>query len=142
MQDGALGFAIRWERPFGVYKYFSGEITPHDIRSANETITNDAGFDDLRYIIGDFLGANGHRFDLEDRGALEIPYATLIGASYSNPHIHCAYVVTHPEVERLIQRKITHGVLPYPARIFALEHDARTWLGSVSGRFRRPPGLE
>ncbi len=129
---------IKWERPFGVYLRFSGAVTPADVGAANLAITSDPNFDDLRYTITDYLAATGHRFDLQDRAGLETPYATLIGASYSNPNIHSALLVTDPDIERLIQLQTTLGVLPYPSRVFAREQDAREWLGSISGRFRRP----
>jgi len=133
-----LGCEINWERPFGVYLRFTGAVTPADVGAANLSITSDPNFDDLRYTIADFRAATGHRFDLQDRSGLETPYATLIGASYSNPHIHSALIVADPDIERLIQLQITLGVLPYPSRVFTRENDAREWLGSVSGSFRRP----
>ncbi len=133
-----MGCEIRWERPYGVHACFVGEVTPTDVGAANVAITSDAIFDDLRYMIVDFLAATGHRFDLRDRAGLETPYATLIGASHSNPHIHSAFIVADPDIERLIQLKISQGVLPYPSRVFEREQDARDWLGSISGRFRRP----
>ena len=133
-----MSYEISWERPFGVYKRYSGAVTPADVGDANLSITSDPHFDDLRYTIADFLAATGHRFNLHDRAGLETPYATLIGASHGNPYVHSAFVVTDPDIEQLIQLKITLGVLPYPSRVFAREHDAREWLGIVSGSFRRP----
>jgi len=133
-----LSCKIIWERPFGVYLRFHGEVTPTDVGDANIAVTSDENFDDLRYTISDFLAVTGHRFDLRDRAGLETPYATLIGAAHSNPHIHSAFIVVDPDIERLIQLKISQGVLPYPSRVFEREQDARDWLGSISGRFRRP----
>lgn len=133
-----MAYEITWERPFGVYQRFSGLHTPDDVTRVIEIVTSDPGFDDLRYVIVDLLAATGHSFDVTSRAALEVPYAMLIGASYSNPHIHVAFVATHPDIVQLIELKIARGVLPHTAQIFASEAAARESLGSISGRFRRP----
>ena len=134
----ALAYEIRWERPFGVYERFSGVHTPEETAQVIEAVTSDAGFDDLRYVIVDLLGTTGHRFDVTSRAALEVPYAMLIGASYSNPHLQLAFVVTDPQMVQLIELKFARGILPHSGRIFASEQQARDWLGSLSGSFRRP----
>ena len=134
-----MAYEIAWERPFGVFERFSGLHTPEDVTRVIEIVTSDAGFDDLRYVIIDLRATTGHSFDVNDRAALELPYAMLIGASYSNPHIQVAFVATDPEMVRLIELKIARGVLRPASRIFASVADAREWLGGISGRFRQPP---
>lgn len=134
-----MAYEITWERPFGVIERYSGVIAPDEVARAVETITSDAGFDDLRYVIIDLQSATGHSFDLQSRAALEVPYATMIGARYTNPHIHSAFLATDPGIVQLIELKIARGILPQPARIFSNELQAREWLGQISGLYRRPP---
>ena len=130
---------IIWERPFGVRNHFTGVLAPDDVERAVVTITSDAGFDDLRYLIFDLRHATGHSFDLQSRSALEVPYATLIGASYSNGYLHAAFLATSPELQQLVELTMSRGALPMPAQMFRTEADARAWLGETSGSYRRPP---
>jgi hypothetical protein len=130
---------IHWERPFGVRTHFTGAFAPDEVERAVVTITSDSGFDDLRYLIFDLRDATGHSFDLQSRSAIEVPFATLIGASYSNAHLHAAFLVTSPELERLVALTVSRGVLPVPTQAFRTEADARAWFSDMSGSYRRPP---
>lgn len=119
--------------------HFTGVVAPDEVAGAVECVTSDAGFDDLRYLIFDLRDAVGHSFELQNRSALEVPYATLIGAAYSNTHLHAAFLVTHPELQRLVELTLSRGALPVPTRVFRTEADARAWFGEISGSYRRPP---
>jgi hypothetical protein len=122
-----------------VRNHFTGVFAPDEVARAVESVTSDAGFDDLRYMIFDLRDAAGHSFDLQSRSALEVPYATLIGASYSNTHLHAAFLVTDPELQRVVELTLSRGVLPMPTQTFPTEADARAWFGEISGSYRRPP---
>jgi hypothetical protein len=132
-------YQTHWERPFGVRNHFTEVFAPDEVARAVESVTSDTGFDDLRYMIFDLREATGHSFDLRSRSAVGVPYAALIGASYSNAYLHAAFLVTRPELERLVELTLSSGVLPMPAQIFHAEADARAWFGEISGSYRRPP---
>lgn len=116
----------------------SGTITAHDVEELTAAVSSDEGFDELRYWIADFRDVVDHSLDLRSPGRFEAPFATLIGASHSNPHIHCAFICMNPRVEQAIQAALSRKLVPYESRIFRDEAAARDWLGGISGSFRRP----
>jgi hypothetical protein len=134
-----LPYQIQWERPFGVHVRHYGTITPHDVADLADAVSSDEGFDELRYWIADFRDAVDHELDMRTPGKFETPFATLIGASHSNPNIHCAFICAHPGIEQALNVAIERKLVPFESRLFRDEVQAREWLGGISGRFLLPP---
>jgi hypothetical protein len=134
-----LPYQIQWERPFGVHVRHYGTITPHDVADLAVAVSSDEGFDELRYWIADFRDALDHDLDMSTPGKFEMPFATLIGASHSNPHVHCAFICSNSRIEQALHVAMERKLVPFVARIFRSEGDARDWLGGISGKFFLPP---
>jgi hypothetical protein len=120
-----LSYEIIWEAR-GVVKRFLGHVTSHDmLQSVVETEMN-VRFDDLRYVINDFLGITGISSlpqDVEEISVIDK------GASMSNSRIHIAVVATSPEVIALASDYANSPLNVYPTRIFSSLGEARSWLG-------------
>jgi hypothetical protein len=110
-----LSYEIIWE-PRGVVKRFFGHVTSHDmLQSVVETEMN-VRFDDLRYVINDFLDITGISSlpqDVEEISVIDK------GASMSNSRIHIALASDYANSPLNV----------YPTRIFSSLGEARSWLG-------------
>lgn len=119
-----MPFEIQWESR-GAYKRFHGFITMDDLIQAAQRIEGDPRFDDMRYVINDFLAIAGHAVtDTQVR----MLAAMDVGAAYTNPNIRIAVVTDRDEVRALTRAYTAPPLNAYPTRIFATLNGAREWL--------------
>lgn len=114
---------IVWE-PRGVWRRFSGTLTPEDLATSVDVVQRDARYDDLRYSINDFLAVENVA---DIAGILDTVVAKAIGGAHSNPNLVMAIVARGDAV-------VSHARLflmpdfPYPVKLFDNLDAARAWL--------------
>jgi hypothetical protein len=121
-----LAYQVFWEEA-GAYKRFAGHVSDDELARSVSGMHGDRRFDDLRYVINDFLGVES--FDITEENVSYI--AAIDGAAArSNPHIRVALVVAHPGAADLAMRYVTSPWTVYPTRIFHSVDAARAWIGT------------
>ena len=119
-----MSYEIVWE-PRGVVKRFFGQLTSNDMMLSVAETEGDARFDDLRFVINDFLGVSdvmsSHR-DVEEIAAIDSI------AAMTNPRIRVAIVTTLPIVVEMAEGYINSPLNKYPTKMFQTLEDARTWI--------------
>ena len=130
-----MPYVVTWEKPAGLCVSFSGQLTPEDVRAANEELAKDPRFDDARYAIADCSGVVGHAFDLSDANQVVEPHVQLFGAVLSNPRLRAVMVVPDPAVRMLVQRAVQLG-WPFPTVMVDTLQDAHDWVASQTLRLR------
>jgi hypothetical protein len=119
-----LAHQIFWEED-GAYRKFAGHVSDDELVGSVAGMHGDRRFDDLRYVINDFLGVES--FDVTEENVLYI--AAIDGAAArSNPHIRIALVTVEPEMTALAMRYIGSPWTVYPTQIFHSLDAARTWI--------------
>ncbi len=114
---------IAWE-PRGVWRKFSGTLTPADLVASVEAVQADHRYDTLRYSINDFLAVDNVT---DIAGILDTVLAKAIGGTHSNPKLVMAIVARE-------QAMLSHARLflmpdfPYPVKLFDNLDSARAWL--------------
>jgi len=126
-ENAGLAYEIIW-RTRGAVKRFSGTVTSHDIVQSLIDVERSPRFDDLRYVINDFLDV-----DELDATGLDIDELAAIdrGAFATNPNIRIAVVTISAEIVRLALEYAQSPVNVYSTRIFSTLPDAEEWLGSA-----------
>lgn len=120
-----MSYEIIWE-PRGAVKRFFGRVTSHDMLQSVVDTESDARFDDLRYVINDFLDIE--ELDLANIDIQEI--AAIDGAAAkSNPRITIAVVTIHDEIVALTNQYAGSPFNAYPIKAFSTSAEARSWLG-------------
>src|SRR5664279_1667287 len=87
-----MPYTLVWE-PHGVVKRYSGFVSGPEFVQSVEVVIGSDHFDDLRFIINDFLGANDHSIT---RDTLEDIVALRYGASQTRSSIRTAIITTAP----------------------------------------------
>lgn len=120
-----MPYRIRWEG-HGVYRRFFGPISMADFFEAHEEIARDVRYDDVRYVISDFLDAvPGPTLALRETEA----FAELERHRfYDSPDIVNAAVATDEKILAHIRHFGSLKVSPYPLGIFATVAEARQWI--------------
>ena len=119
-----MSYEIIWE-PKGAIKRFFGDVTNIDLLESVEKIESDHRFDNLRYVINDFLACTTFSFDgsvVEDISVLDN------GASVSNPDIKVAVVATAPDIVTATKQYAESPINAYETRIFSTLAESRLWL--------------
>ena len=118
---------IIWE-PRGVVKHFLDEVTSHDMLQSVRETEGDARFDDLRFVINDFLditGVSSMHHDVEEISAIDSI------AAITNPRIKVAVVATSPLIIEMAESYINSPLNRYPTKIFQTLTDARMWIAQA-----------
>lgn len=123
-----MGYSLEWECS-GVVKRYHGQVNAAELVEPVVSTQSDARFDQLRYVINDFLGVQGMACTQDD---IDVIAAHDMGAAVTNPNIRIAMVTCQPDVIALIQRYLQATGEVYPTRIFPTLAEARAWL-EVSG---------
>lgn len=121
-----MPFEVQWE-PRGAYKRFHGFVSGDDILEAIKEITADSRFDELRYVINDFLGVE--RYSVSEI-QVQLAAANDYGASITNPNIRIVIVTKDEDVKRLAQLYAAPPLQPYPTEVFESVAEARNWIQS------------
>lgn len=123
--------------PQGVLKRFTGFLTCNELVNSAVEIAADPRFDEVRYIINDLTGVQGHAIgpDFAERMA-----TVRIGSMFTNPNIWVALVATDLQLAALANvvekepLKGTHRTLAFQALA-----EARQWLASHPSLSELPP---
>jgi hypothetical protein len=121
-----MPYKIIWE-PQGVIKYHFGVVTGIELMQAVVATEADERFDNIRYVINDFLDCTGLSVsgpEVEEIAAIDE------AASINNPNIRIAVVTTLPEVVAIATQYGDSTMNAYPTRIFTSMDAARQWLNS------------
>ena len=134
-----MAYTNVWE-PGGVTTRFTGFVTAEEYVRSAEDICADARFDELRFVIKDLLGIDGHSVDPE---ACDPIAAIRYGARFTNPNIYLVLLTTderlvpfaHPKSDSFL-----HGL--YETHAFASDFAARSWLAAQPALVRLGGKLE
>jgi len=120
-----MAFINNWEAG-GVYKVFSGDVTGSEVLDSAVEVEEDQRFDQVRYVINDFLAVDG--VDANERD-IALVAAIDRAASKTNPDIRIAVVATQQKIIELAQHysRLIEDC-PFQAQLFASVEDARNWL--------------
>jgi len=114
-----------WER-HGVVKRFTGFVSGTEFVESAQEIAADERFESLRFIINDFLSAEGHGIDAS---ALENIAVIRFGSMLTNPNIRVLVVTTHTEFTVLAEAAKAPALDgSHEARAFPTMALAREWL--------------
>lgn len=114
---------IIWE-PKGVIQRFSGHCNNDDLGASLSGIFGHGRFDDIKYVIYDFLDIGCCRCDLN---TVENTAAISSAASATNPNVKVAIVATQPWVVEWAPTFIDISGTRYPTRLFSTLEEARAW---------------
>lgn len=123
-----MPYTLVWE-PRGVIKHFFGHVTSNELLRAGTDTEGDARFDNLRFVINNFLDCTG--FSISSDVVDEIA-AIDEAASTINKSIRIAVVAKEPAVIDAATQYANSPMNVYPTRIFSTMEEARTWLGLPS----------
>lgn len=119
-----MSYEIIWETR-GVVKRFFGDVTSHDMLQSVVETEGAPQFDDLRFVINDFLGITGVSSSLQD---VEEVAAIDSIAAITNSRIKVAVVATSSVIIELAESYIRSPLNQYPTKIFQTLAEARQWL--------------
>jgi hypothetical protein len=122
-----MPYRIRWEG-HGVYRRFFGVVTRADFHGACEEMCADVRYEDIRYIISDYLEARV----APDLGEQDLKaFAKLERRRYcDNPDIVQAMVAMDPKIVAYLRYYESLGVSPCCVQDFSTVEDARHWIAS------------
>jgi hypothetical protein len=123
-----MAYELIWESR-GVVKRFMGKVSDQDMLQSVVDTEVDPRFDELRFVINDFLAMQDIAISLQVVEEISIMDS---GAAFSNPRIKVAVVTTSTDVINLTTAYINSPLNQYPTRIFSTLDEARTW--TASGR--------
>ena len=121
-----MSYRITWEPPNGFYAHFTGWVTPESAARLARELTADVRYDDLRYAIVDLTDSPGHTFRRNDRAAVGMAMAEMIGARFSNQRVIEIAIATDSRMLNFLETYATYSTRLF--RVFATLPDARNWL--------------
>lgn len=123
-----MSYELVWE-PRGVTRRHFGHVSSREVMNAITAIAADPRFDDLHFIIIDYLGTTSlaiSAIELEECVAIE-------GAGLLiNPRIRVSVVTTTPEIIAAVKQYTGDNRSTYPRKIFSSVAEARAWVRPVS----------
>ena len=122
-----MPYRLTWET-YGVYRQYLGDVTIAERRASFEGICSDHRFDDLRYVITNYLEVGA--YEITSEATAEIA-ALHIGPLQTNPRIAIAAIATRSDIVAAIQDFIAHGFTTAPYRVFPTLVEARCWTDGV-----------
>ncbi len=123
-----MGYEIVWESR-GAYKRFFGDVTDDELMQCLISIESDSRFDDLRYVVNDFLKVESFAVSEE---SVRVMSAIDKAASSTNPNIRIAIVATDAQIRALAKLYAHSPLNVYPTEIFQDIGAARGWLAQVA----------
>lgn len=122
---------MEWEEK-GIHRRYSGVVALTEVIDNSLQLQGHPKFDDLRYIIADFLDIDQAVFDAETfQEQIETHAHINAVAAKSNPHIRIAVIATDETTQALTefyQLQAKSGIMPWEMRLFHSLDDARSWL--------------
>jgi hypothetical protein len=140
-----MPYRVRWEG-HGVYRRFYGTVSAQDVRNACDEIASDPRYDDIRYVLSDFLEASPALSEHEARALAQLERVRF----FDNPDVVNAVIATNPRLFGCIPYLETADRSPCPIATFSAVSDARNWIAAnprlqwFRGPHHRPrsPSLE
>jgi hypothetical protein len=120
-----MSYEITWE-PLGVVKRFYDHLTGDDLKQTGMKLHGDERFDDILYVINDFLGVTEvsvTEADVEEINAIDN------AASYSNRKLKLTVVATDERIIELARQYANSPDNVHLFGIFSTIDAARKWLG-------------
>jgi hypothetical protein len=111
--------------PKGTVKTFYGSITGRELTDSSEKSHGNPHFDDLSYVINDFLGVTEVLVTKHD---VEHIAATDSVAVRTNRRIRVAVVATNPMIVAFANQYASSRFANFPFRIFPTMAESRAWL--------------
>lgn len=123
-----MAYEFVWE-PEGVIRQFSGTVSAREFIRAVERVQGDARYDDMRYVINDFLAVAEPTFDEDAFTELAVLH---YGAHASNPNCRVVFLTTDNALASLVRKVLQNGpVVSYQTEVFPTLVEARDWLDSL-----------
>jgi len=119
-----MGYQIIWQTP-GIIRRFFAHVDSNDLLQAGVATQGDIRFDDLRYVIDDFLAVTSISVaasDVDEIAAIDA------AASKINSKIMMAVVAIDPQIVALANHYATSPMNVYPTCIFSTRAAAAAWL--------------
>ena len=123
-----MGYEIIWESR-GACKRFFGHVTDDELMQCLISIESDSRFDDLRYVVNDFLKVESFAVSEE---SVRVMSAIDKAASSTNPNIRIAIVATDAQIQAMAKLYAHSPLNVYPTEIFQDIGEARGWLAQVA----------
>ena len=124
--DQQVAYLMQWEVR-GLYVWYEGYVTSGELLEVAQTWQGDERFDDLRYILQDFSGAETITRDVE---TMKFLAANDSAAKISNARIRLAVFPNRPDVINLVQAYLGAGMRTWTIRVFPTREAARAWVAS------------
>lgn len=122
---------MEWEEK-GIHRKYSGVVALADVIDNSLQMHGHPRFDELRYIIVDFLDIEQAVFDSETFQDEIATHAHInAAAAKSNPHLRIAIVATDETTQALTEfyhLESKSGAVPWEMRLFHSLDEARSWL--------------
>ena len=119
-----MPYRLTWETG-GLYRQYIGDVTIAERRASFESVCGDARFDDLRFVITDYLAVAA--YEITPDATAEIA-ALHIAPLRTNPRIAIAAVATRPDILAAIADFVGYGFTAAPYRVFSTLQEARRWV--------------
>lgn len=119
-----MPYQLTWE-PRGLYRRYFSDLSFAERFESLERICADPRFDELRYVISDYLAVQG--FEASDERTEELA-ALHIGVYKTNPRMVIIAVAQRPDILAAIEAYQRHAFTPQPYQVFATTEAARAWI--------------
>jgi len=120
-----VAYSNRWEER-GLVKVFTGDISGEEVLKSTSEVHGDPRFDNLKYVINDFLQVDDARATDQDIARLA---AIDRAASRSNPNIRIAVVTKREDIRHWAEQYVKYSVdCPYETQLFTDIEAARSWI--------------
>lgn len=119
-----MPYRLTWE-PQGVCRTYFGDVSIAERRASFDAISADPRFDELRYVVTDYLAVQA--YEVTPEATAEIA-AMHIGPLFTNPHILIAAVATRPDVLAAINEFRSYRFTQAPYQVFGTMAEARAWI--------------
>jgi hypothetical protein len=118
-----------------VYRRFYGTVSAQDVRNACEEIAADPRYEDIRYVLSDFLEASPALSEHEAFALAQLERVRF----FDNPDVVNAVIAADPRLFGCIPYLEAADRAPCPTAIFTTVGEARHWIAANPrpGWFRR-----
>jgi hypothetical protein len=122
-----MAYRVRWEG-HGVYRRFYGTVSPSDLKAACLEIAADPRYENIRYVLSDFLEAQPVP-DFTEREAAALLRLEL-NMFFDSPDIVNAAVASDDKVLACVPYAASARLAPCPFGVFSSVAEARNWIAA------------
>ena len=120
-----MPYRVRWEG-HGVYRRFYGAVSADDVKNACDEIAADPRYEDIRYVLSDFLEASPTLTDQEAHSLAQLERSRF----FNSPDVVNAVVAGEPSVVECVPYLGAADQAPCPIALFDDVSDARHWIAA------------